>query len=238
VVRVGGDRDEQDFPPRRAAGRRAAQRAAGRGRLSARTLVPLAWAAGIVDAVSYLRLGSVFTANMTGNTVLLGIAVAEGDGGHAARSAAALGGFCAGVVLATLLPGTSSGLLAEGLLLIALAILGHVGAIPRVPLILLGGATMGMQTAAVRRSNRTGVNVTYVTGTVTTLLSRAANRLLGREREQDPGDRDVGLPGSVWLAYGVGGLAGVWHSSTFALSAGAVLLAAALTRVSRPPDPR
>ena len=31
---------------------------------------------GIVDAVSFLAMGHVFTANMTGNTVLLGFAFA------------------------------------------------------------------------------------------------------------------------------------------------------------------
>jgi uncharacterized membrane protein YoaK (UPF0700 family) len=35
----------------------------------------LTGAAGYVDAVSYLLLGRVFTANMTGNTVLLGLAI-------------------------------------------------------------------------------------------------------------------------------------------------------------------
>ena len=35
----------------------------------------LTWAASGVDAISYLGLGHVFTANMTGNAVLLGLAV-------------------------------------------------------------------------------------------------------------------------------------------------------------------
>ena len=34
-------------------------------------------AAGYVDAVSYLALGRVFTANMTGNTVLLGLSLVQ-----------------------------------------------------------------------------------------------------------------------------------------------------------------
>ena len=32
-----------------------------------------------MDAVSYLMLGRVFTANMTGNTVLLGLALVQGQ---------------------------------------------------------------------------------------------------------------------------------------------------------------
>jgi len=38
-------------------------------------LLTLSCAAGCVDAISYLRLGNVFTANMTGHAVLLGIAM-------------------------------------------------------------------------------------------------------------------------------------------------------------------
>lgn len=47
-------------------------------------LLALAFAAGYIDALSYLGLGRVFTANMTGSTVLLGIAIAQFDGEAAA----------------------------------------------------------------------------------------------------------------------------------------------------------
>jgi uncharacterized membrane protein YoaK (UPF0700 family) len=46
----------------------------------ARTLLALTFTTGIVDAVSYLGLGRVFSANMTGNIVLLGFGIA-GSGG-------------------------------------------------------------------------------------------------------------------------------------------------------------
>jgi uncharacterized membrane protein YoaK (UPF0700 family) len=36
---------------------------------------------GLVDAVSYLGLGHVFTANMTGNIVFLGLCVMNAEGG-------------------------------------------------------------------------------------------------------------------------------------------------------------
>ena len=42
-------------------------------------LLVLTLAAGSVDAISYLGLGHVFTAMMTGNTVLLGLALAQGE---------------------------------------------------------------------------------------------------------------------------------------------------------------
>jgi uncharacterized membrane protein YoaK (UPF0700 family) len=41
-------------------------------------LLALTFSTGLVDAVSYLHLGKVFTANMTGNVVLLGFGIAGG----------------------------------------------------------------------------------------------------------------------------------------------------------------
>ena len=64
-------------------------------------LVLLTVVTGLVDAVSYLALGRVFVANMTGNVVFLGFAVADaGDfsvlpslsGSSAARSASIAAG--------------------------------------------------------------------------------------------------------------------------------------------------
>ena len=49
--------------------------AAGVPRSRDAMLTSLSLAAGCVDAVGYLGLGQVFVANMTGNTVLLGLAI-------------------------------------------------------------------------------------------------------------------------------------------------------------------
>ena len=45
-----------------------------------RTLLLLTFGTGLVDAASYLGLGHVFTANMTGNVVLLGFGIAGAAG--------------------------------------------------------------------------------------------------------------------------------------------------------------
>jgi len=55
-------------------------------------------ATGLIDAVSYLGLGHVFTANMTGNVVFLAFAVAGAPGLSIPRSAVSLGAFLAGAV--------------------------------------------------------------------------------------------------------------------------------------------
>jgi uncharacterized membrane protein YoaK (UPF0700 family) len=61
-------------------------------------LTVLTIVSGFVDAVSYLGLGHVFTANMTGNVVLLGFAAAGAPGFSLAASATSLGSFLIGAV--------------------------------------------------------------------------------------------------------------------------------------------
>src|SRR5437867_13394390 len=54
---------------------------------------------GLIDAVSVLGLWRVFTANMTGNIVFLGFALAGGPGFSPSRSLTALAAFLAGAVV-------------------------------------------------------------------------------------------------------------------------------------------
>jgi len=54
---------------------------------------------GLVDAVSFLSLGSVFTANMTGNILILAFATARVSGLSVARSLTALIAFVMGAIL-------------------------------------------------------------------------------------------------------------------------------------------
>jgi uncharacterized membrane protein YoaK (UPF0700 family) len=70
------------------------------GRLLFATLLVLTVVSGLVDAVSYLGLGHVFTANMTGNVVLLGFAAAGASGFSAPACLTSLGAFLAGAAAA------------------------------------------------------------------------------------------------------------------------------------------
>src|SRR5260221_2835089 len=63
-----------------------------------RVLFGLTFVAGLVDAVSVLALGHVFTANMTGNVVFLAFAVAGAPGLSIARSGSALVAFLIGAL--------------------------------------------------------------------------------------------------------------------------------------------
>jgi uncharacterized membrane protein YoaK (UPF0700 family) len=61
-----------------------------------RALLVLTFTTGLVDAVSYLGLGRVFTANMTGNIVLLGFGIAGGVGLPVVAPLVSLGFFLLG----------------------------------------------------------------------------------------------------------------------------------------------
>src|SRR5207245_4184470 len=63
-------------------------------------LVVLTITTGLIDAVSVLGLGRVFTANMTGNIVLLGFALARVPAFSARRSLAALAALLVRSVIA------------------------------------------------------------------------------------------------------------------------------------------
>src|SRR3989441_10294697 len=62
-------------------------------------LLVLTAATGLIDAVSYLALGHVFTANMTGNVVFLGFAAAGAAGLSVTRSGTAVAAFLLGAVI-------------------------------------------------------------------------------------------------------------------------------------------
>lgn len=68
-------------------------------RITPRVLIGMTAVTGIVDAVSFLSLGRIFTANMTGNIAMLAFATAHVPGFSIALSLAALLSFLVGAVL-------------------------------------------------------------------------------------------------------------------------------------------
>lgn len=169
--------------------------------------------------MSYTTFGGVFTANMTGNTVLLGIAAAHLRGTDAAHSGLALGGFALGALIGTRLRRTRFVFVAEAAALVLATVLGANGLV--FPAIAAAACTMGMQTAALRSRVPDGVKVTYITGTVTTLWAGIASSDAAKVRPS--------LPAEVWVAYAFGGICGallqrVWGANAFLLPAAMTVL--------------
>jgi uncharacterized membrane protein YoaK (UPF0700 family) len=171
----------------------------------------LTGAAGYVDAVSYLALGRVFTANMTGNTVLLGLAIVQGDGGAVVRTALALGAFVGGAAIGAWLVhrierpaewprGVTIALAVEAVLLLALALDRSAFLVGRVALAALA---MGVQSAAARRLDVFGIATTFVTGTITSLVSLIARHGMG----QAAAGHGKRMLATAWAVYVVGAMA-------------------------------
>jgi uncharacterized membrane protein YoaK (UPF0700 family) len=154
-------------------------------------LLALTVVTGLVDAFSYLVLGHVFVANMTGNVVFLAFALAGAHGFSIPASLLALLAFFlgagAGGVLGSRRGSHRGRLLAltallEALLLLAATVLAAAAANPgrgaaRYILIVLLGAAMGAQNATARRLAVPDLTTTVLTLTITGVAadSRFAN---------------------------------------------------------------
>lgn len=146
---------------------------------------------GLVDAASYLKLGHVFVANMTGNVVFLGFAVAGAGGLSIWASLAALGSFiCGGIVggrIGDRFAAHRGKLVAVALITQLVAVLvavlvASVGGDPvesarRYALIALLAAAMGNQNATARRLGVPELTTTVLTMTLTGIA--ADSRLAG-----------------------------------------------------------
>ena len=158
-----------------------------RGPLPTPMLFGLAAVTGIVDAVCYLGLGHVFTANMTGNVVLMGFAVAGVESLSVSRSVTALVAFLLGAVLGVRLAESfdpsiqrwpAAAFACEAALLFMSAwAAGSLSVGASEPstrvyaVIALTGVAMGMRNATIRRLGEREVNTTVLTMTLTAIGS-------------------------------------------------------------------
>jgi len=143
-------------------------------------MVTLTLLTGAVDAVSYLRLGHVFVANMTGNVVFLGFALAGASGLSATSSLIALGAFIVGALLrATATLQTSLIALA---LVVALAVGEPLGQGGRYAITVPLALAMGLQNAAAQELAVPELTTTVLTKTLTALATApgAARQLTAR----------------------------------------------------------
>ncbi|MBB4158899.1 YoaK family protein [Streptomyces cinereoruber] len=138
-------------------------------------LLVLTFVSGLVDAASFLGLGRVFVANMTGNVVFLGFALSGAAQLSAPASAAALAGFLAGAATGGAWhreaePGRLfAPLVAAQALLVALALAGQAADWGRYPVLVPLACGMGLQNALVHRLGVPDLTTTVMTRTLTGL---------------------------------------------------------------------
>lgn len=150
----------------------------------------LAATSGATDAIGYLSLGHVFTSAMTGNLALLGISLAHHNGERAGRVLASLACFMIGAALGARIarsrkaddsvwpPAITRALAIEVVLFVMYAACWwSVGARPDIAakavLLGLGAVALGIQSSAMQ-SFGVGLNTTFLSGSLTTLVGQLA----------------------------------------------------------------
>jgi len=172
--------------------------------------IALTFASGAADVASFTRLGDVFTSVMTGNIVLWGLAVARGSLTLASHTAVSIAGYIAGVAVGTwvahsfkedepsqdgVLPSHVIWVLLAELTLLAGFMVGWevTGASPagwaQFCLLATLAAAMGVQSSAVNDMGLTQVSTTYLTGTLTGLVSS----LVSPGQDTPHGGRRIGV---------------------------------------------
>jgi len=151
----------------------------------------LTFATGLVDAASFLGLGRIFTANMTGNIVFIGFSIAGAPGLSFNGQVSSLIAFAAGAALAGRFCSKSSAApnrgwllktaLLEAVLLFAAAVVAmefvsrQVGLVARsYTVVVLTALAMGWRTAIVRRLAVPDLVTTVLTLTLTGLAAESS----------------------------------------------------------------
>jgi uncharacterized membrane protein YoaK (UPF0700 family) len=180
-------------------------------------LLLLALSAGSADSWSFLGLGHAFVANMTGNTVLLGIAVFQKNG-DLLHPFASLIAYVTGVATASYFTrnlragalwakAISAMLWIEALLLIAAeagwVALQHYPGSPaslRYLLLAVVALAVGLQSGAMLQLNVPGIVTTYITGTLTQLTSGLVR--FGTQASATRGEQ-VQFEQRLWMQFGI-----------------------------------
>ncbi|MFZ4894463.1 YoaK family protein [Plantibacter sp. Mn2098] len=167
-------------------------------------LLALTFVTGLVDAVSVLKLGRVFVANMTGNVVSVGFAIAGAPGFSLWGSALALAGFVLGASIGGVAvgritagvaasagagTGTMSGrtrMLRNVLLVVVLLFIASVvvawstedaaGPLAQNAIVVLTSFALGLQNAAVRHLAVPDLTTTVLTMTITGIAADIRSR--------------------------------------------------------------
>ncbi|HLH33128.1 MAG TPA: YoaK family protein [Alloacidobacterium sp.] len=181
--------------------------------------------AGTVDALAYLRLGRLFVANLTGNTVLFAYEAADRHWPLAAERLALIIAFFIGVITDRLLrrwiesdhpllrPEVAS-LTIECCVLFAFAFLSPHRYL-RVFLLVVLAWTMGLQNDAFQRIGPVNLNTTFLTGDIEKLGSAVA----GAPDDESSSRRSQKIIAftTAWVAYGAGAVLGSVSSHFFGM---------------------
>lgn len=177
----------------------------------------LALVAGLSDGLGWLQTG-LFAAQMTGNTALLGVALAERHWHGAGEKATAILCFFLGTLISRLLLRPKLGprrgkapavLTATSMVLVA-------AFLPRPVNVLVLGAALGAQNAAFSTFAGQNINTSFISGDLQKLAQVVTGRLTGRRVTDADRIVLVAVP-SLWLSYVAGAGLGVLCQHNLAL---------------------
>jgi uncharacterized membrane protein YoaK (UPF0700 family) len=216
--------------------------------LSYRPILPLLTGftivTGFIDAVSYLKLGHVFVANMTGNVVFLGFSFGGAPDISITGSLLALAGFLIGALLGgrfALRIGASRKRLimvsagTKMLLIGAACVLAFIAAtadITQYVILTLLGASMGVQNAMVRKLAIPDVTTTVLTLTLTGIA--ADSRLAGGASPRMV--RRVSAVVTMFAGALIGAFLTLHYGIPLALLCATIIVAAIFIRASTIPE--
>jgi uncharacterized membrane protein YoaK (UPF0700 family) len=182
-------------------------------------MVALTVLTGATDAIAFTRLGGVFTSVMTGNMVLIGVAIGRGTYSTLARTALAILAYIAGSMAGGRAVGSprdddgpwpaamTAALLVEIALFAAFAglwwtHLHHLTDAAQSILLLLSAVALGLQSATILRLGIPGLSTTYLTGTLTTVMHSLASR-----RSLRGNGRSIAILAALIVGAAIGALA-------------------------------
>jgi uncharacterized membrane protein YoaK (UPF0700 family) len=158
--------------------------------------------------VGFITMGGVFAANMTGNTVLAGIELAQGHLVAAGRHLTPLVAFFLGAMVARLmlrlLRTPKLGLLVEAAILAAVSFLP----VDREVAVLVVALAMGVQASAITQFGGSAVSTVVVTSTLARTADAALDRLWPRQSSDPPAVANPRLLTLTWLGYLAGAVIG------------------------------
>ncbi|MFF3454932.1 YoaK family protein [Streptomyces sp. NPDC002730] len=196
---------------------------------------------GMVEAVSLLALGSVFTAMQTGNVLFFGFALVGEGSASAVATSVSLGSFAAGALLGARLESAMEArkrrwlvlaLIMESALLAVAAFtawgLVRADGAPsarHIAVVALVALAMGMRNVTAMRAHVPDLPTTLVTRTITALVSGSQ---LGHDTALGYGSGASARRGVAVLAMFTGGVLGAWLLHLHWSPTGVLLLVAAV----------
>ena len=165
-----------------------------------RLLDALTLSSGAVDSISFLGLGKVFTAFMTGNVAFLGMGIAGNPAPRIVSVVASMVAFAVGIYLSTRIASSQkSGVIwsPRTTFTLGVSLLAHLAfvaiwfanggrpATSVVPILLaFWGLAMGLQSGAIRKLHVEGIFTTAATGSLMALAADVVNWKMTRDERR------------------------------------------------------